>query len=62
MTNVKTAIEIAESEKAPDPYSHKWSAYSSSNFNNLTKSFNDKFLIIVAIIKVPLTNVPMSDH
>ncbi len=32
-SNVKTAIEIAESEKAPDPYSHEWSAYSSSNFN-----------------------------
>ena len=32
-SNVQTAVELAEYEKAPDPYSHKWSAYSSCNFN-----------------------------
>ena len=30
---VNAAIKIAESESAPDPYSHDWSAYSSSNFD-----------------------------
>ena len=30
---VKSAIHTAESEKVPDPYSHNWSAYSSSILN-----------------------------